>query len=245
MGAPIYRGKGVGSQHGLISHRQRPFDSASRHQLALVAQSGEHWPVKSEVAGSKPVEGANLGEMAERLNAPALKVGVGEFRPRVRIPVSPPTKESEPGRAPGPFRKRIDRENDWGSGPPLSARLIEGNSVRDRLRLLSAWSRKASGSVPVPSAKSGGLPERTKGARWKRDGRTTARRFESFILRQILNQIVGVAERSKAPGCKPGNREFESRRPLQATVAQPAERSHGKGEVGSSNLPRSSRFNAS
>ena len=38
-GAPLRRGKGAGSQHGLISHRQRPFDSASRYQLSCPRSS--------------------------------------------------------------------------------------------------------------------------------------------------------------------------------------------------------------
>ena len=86
----------------------------------------------------------------------------------------------------------------------------EGNSIGDGQRLLSAWSRQASGSVPVPSAKS---------------------------------RSVDMAERSKAPGCNPGFREFESHCPLHKAVAAVVQSvEHTECEIRGSIPPRSSRF---
>ena len=106
--------------------------------------------------------------------------------------------ESEPDR----IRARLESDatvQTVGDRDLRSPPNTEGNSIGDGQRLLSAWSRQASGSVPVPSANC---------------------------------RFVDMAERSKAPGCNPGFREFESHCPLHkalAVVAQTA--GHTEGEV--------------
>jgi hypothetical protein len=79
--------------HAIPRERQGAGDALAR----LMGQSGnkmETWGPKLEIMAphnrSQPVDLEENGEVAERLNAPVLKTGVGAIRPWVRIPPSPP-----------------------------------------------------------------------------------------------------------------------------------------------------------
>lgn len=123
-GAPLRRGKGAGSQHGLISHRQRPFDSASRFQPSC-PRSSIGRALVCQARGSRIETGRGRHIVQKRVNRAGPETALNTDRSRERLGFEYPAlchfPESEPDRV----RARLESDATVqirGSRPPLSAK---------------------------------------------------------------------------------------------------------------------------
>ena len=118
---------------------------------APVAQSGERLFVRQEAAGSKPAGGATY----KRVNRAGPETALNTDRSRERLGFEYPALCHSPESEPDRVRARLESDatvETVGDRDLRSPPNREGNPIGDGRRLLSAWSRQASGSVPVPSA---------------------------------------------------------------------------------------------
>ena len=90
--------------HAIPRERQGAGDALAR----LMGQSGNKMETLTPETGlevgqniRQVIDLNDIGEVAERLNAPVLKTGVGAIRPWVRIPPSPPKSVVSSTKSPG------------------------------------------------------------------------------------------------------------------------------------------------